>query len=171
MTSTTQPPAAPERVSLPEGRCIGRLHLSNDADADGGSVGQYNRDFNQTAVSLFRFSALTFNAHRIHYSRGWCREVEGHRDLVVHGPLNLVNILDLWRDSATSRGPEEVPSQISYRAMSPLYVNQPYRILLNPPKPVSGSSDRQWVAEAHNSYGSVSMKGTILAGKNGTSTT
>lgn len=168
---TSQPSAAPERVPMPEGRCIGKLHLSNDVGPDNRIVGQYNRDLNQTAVSLFRFSALTFNAHTIHYSRDWCREVEGHRDLVVHGPLNLINILDLWRDSATPGGPEEVPSQISYRAMSPLYVNEPYRIILNPTKPVPGSSDMQWIAEAHNSYGSISMKGTILAGNDGNSTT
>lgn len=39
-------------------------------------------------VTLFRYSALTFNSHKIHYDRQWCREVEGQNDLVVHGPLN-----------------------------------------------------------------------------------
>jgi 3-methylfumaryl-CoA hydratase len=39
---------------------------------------------------LFRFSALTWNAHRIHLDRDWCREVEGYPGLIVHGPLQAV---------------------------------------------------------------------------------
>jgi 3-methylfumaryl-CoA hydratase len=37
---------------------------------------------------LFRYSALTFNGHRIHYDVDYCREVEGYENLVIHGPLN-----------------------------------------------------------------------------------
>lgn len=88
-----------------------------------------SRDFSQSPVTLFHFSALTFNAHKIHYSRSWCREVEGHRDIVVHGPLNLINMLDLWRDEQ----PDEfniVPKSIRYRATAPIYVNERYRGLL-----------------------------------------
>ena len=87
-----------------------------------------SRDFLQTAVSLFRFSALTFNAHMIHYSRPWCREVEGHRDIVVHGPLNLINMLDFWRDEQ----PDDymIPQSIKYRATAPFYAGENYRGLL-----------------------------------------
>ncbi|TAQ89461.1 hypothetical protein B7494_g2229 [Chlorociboria aeruginascens] len=91
-------------------------------------TGPYTRDFLQTPVSLFRFSALTFNAHQIHYSKQWCQEVEGHRDVVVHGPLNLINMLDFWRD--TVGGEEEVPRRIIYRATSPLYAGEMYRAVL-----------------------------------------
>lgn len=87
------------------------------------------RDFLQTPVTLFRFSALTFNAHKIHYSQPWCRESEGHRDIVVHGPLNLINMLDLWRDSQPD-GALEVPRSIRYRATAPIYVNEQYRGVL-----------------------------------------
>lgn len=82
-------------------------------------------------MTLFRFSALTFNPHKIHYSLPWAREVEGHRDIVVHGPLNLISILDLWRD--TKRGDIDYglyPERISYRATSPLYAGDEYRIVL-----------------------------------------
>ena len=89
---------------------------------------QKSRDFLQTAVSLFRFSALTFNAHKIHYSRPWCREVEGHRDIVVHGPLNLINMLDFWRDEQSDD--LVVPKSISYRATAPFYAGEKYRALL-----------------------------------------
>src|SRR5690242_412376 len=89
-------------------------------------TGEHTRDFCQSDVTLFRFSALTFNGHKIHFSPEWCRQVEGHRSCVVHGPLNLINILDLWRDSAEGGSAEAVPKSITYRAMSPLYMGEPY---------------------------------------------
>ncbi|KAJ4374856.1 hypothetical protein N0V83_001934 [Neocucurbitaria cava] len=121
-------------------------------------TGTHTRDFFQTDVTLFRFSALTFNGHKIHYSPEWCREVEGHRNAVVHGPLNLINILDFWRDTAKSGDTEAVPKSIAYRAMSPLYVGEPYRILLEKEK----SKDGEWRADIWDSFGKQSMKGTIL---------
>ena len=58
--------------------------------------------------------------------------MEGHRDLVVHGPLNLISILDLWRDTRQETGDaaSTVPERISYRATSPLYVEDEYRVVL-----------------------------------------
>lgn len=93
----------------------------------------HTRTLTQTPVTLFRFSALTFNPHKIHYSLPWARDVEGHRDLVVHGPLNLISILDLWRDvqSQNVTDPSSVlPERISYRATSPLYAGDQYQIVL-----------------------------------------
>jgi 3-methylfumaryl-CoA hydratase len=51
-------------------------------------------------VLLFRFSALTFNSHRIHYDRPWAMEREGYPGLVVHGPLTSTLLLDFARDHA-----------------------------------------------------------------------
>ena len=76
-------------------------------------------------TSLFRFSALTFNAHKIHYNEDWTHNVEGHPGLVVHGPLNLINLLNFWRDF---HGEGKFPASISYRAVSPLYAGQTYQI-------------------------------------------
>ncbi|KAI4244677.1 MAG: hypothetical protein L6R40_002881 [Gallowayella cf. fulva] len=90
---------------------------------------QKYRDFEQTPVSLFRFSALTFNAHQIHYSRQWCREVESHPDIVVHGPLNLINMLDFWRD--VQENEYMIPQSIKYRATAPFYAREKYRALLD----------------------------------------
>ena len=45
--------------------------------------------------SLFRYSALTFNGHRIHYDVDYCRDVEGYPGLVVHGPLLATLLMDL----------------------------------------------------------------------------
>merc|ERR1711964_810542 len=50
---------------------------------------------------LFRFSALSFNAHRIHLDPHYTREVEGHRHLLVHGPLTLVLMLSVLRSQIT----------------------------------------------------------------------
>lgn len=92
----------------------------------------HSRTFVQTPVTLFRFSALTFNPHKIHYSLPWARDVEGHKDIVVHGPLNLITILDLWRDTRKQAGDSSlvVPQRISYRATSPLYAGDEYSVVL-----------------------------------------
>lgn len=78
-------------------------------------------------MALFRFSALTFNAHMIHYNESWTRNVEGHPAVVVHGPLNLIGMLDYWRDvhGQTDREDGDV-AEISYRALSPLYAGEEY---------------------------------------------
>lgn len=126
--------------------------------------GTYMRDFCQTDTSLFRFSALTFNAHKIHVNKDWCTQVEGHRDLVVHGPIGLMGILDLYRDVNGHGSPEAIPKSITYRAMSPLYVGEPYRIILEK-EPGNAEDDRpKWQATIHTSYGTVAVKATIVEG-------
>lgn len=72
-------------------------------------------------VELFRFSAATFNSHRIHYDRDYARQVEGYPDLVVHGPLTACRLADL----AARRGPL---ASFAFRAEAPLFVNQPVRL-------------------------------------------
>src|SRR5262249_41484145 len=57
------------------------------------------RTITPSEVLLFRFSALTFNSHRIHYDRSWAMDVEGYPGLVVHGPLTSTLLLDFARDS------------------------------------------------------------------------
>ena len=86
-------------------------------------VGNIVRHLRWSPVALFRFSALTFNGHKIHYNEDWTRRVEGHPGLVVHGPLNLISMLDYWRDVHGSS-----PAGITYRAMSPLYAGERYQI-------------------------------------------
>jgi 3-methylfumaryl-CoA hydratase len=49
---------------------------------------QHEKPFTPDATMLFRYSALTFNGHRIHYDADYCRNVEGYPDLVIHGPLS-----------------------------------------------------------------------------------
>ncbi|KAF7562540.1 hypothetical protein G7046_g1587 [Stylonectria norvegica] len=97
------------------------------------------RQLRWSPVGLFRFSALTFNGHMIHYSEDWTRNVENHPGVVVHGPLNLINLLNYWGDI---HGKGESPKQISYRAMSPLYAGETYQIRTDTVRDVEGG--RAW---------------------------
>ncbi|KAL5093587.1 hypothetical protein Trisim1_010316 [Trichoderma cf. simile WF8] len=83
------------------------------------------RKLSWSPVGLFRFSALTFNGHKIHYNEDWTRNAEGHPGVVVHGPLNVINLLDYWRDF---HGEGTGPDEIIYRAMSPVYGGEEYQI-------------------------------------------
>ena len=91
----------------------------------------FRRSLSWSPLGLFRFSALTFNAHLIHYSQPWCNHVEKLPGLVVHGPLNLINILDVWRDSISMDSARYMPPRrIEYKAVAPLYAGQEYIISL-----------------------------------------
>jgi 3-methylfumaryl-CoA hydratase len=68
-------------------------------------------------VLLFRFSALTFNSHRIHYDRPWAVEREGYPALVVHGPLTSTLLIDFARDHNPGRGFQSYETQ----ARAPLF--------------------------------------------------
>jgi 3-methylfumaryl-CoA hydratase len=70
-------------------------------------------------VLLFRFSALTYNAHRIHYDREYAR-TEGYPGLVVHGPLQALLMAELARREADL----PVPCEYSYRLVAPLFDDQ-----------------------------------------------
>lgn len=81
-------------------------------------------DWSQTFVPdpliLFRFSALTFNAHRIHYDHPYATQVEGYPALVVHAPLTALLLLD-----AAKRHTGRTPAGFSYRGVSPLFADEP----------------------------------------------
>lgn len=75
------------------------------------------------ARQLFRFSALTFNTHLVHYDRGWARDVEGLDDLLVHGPLTRILLLD-----AAGRHRAGEVAEFRFRAVAPVYVDREFRI-------------------------------------------
>ncbi|MBL0121722.1 MAG: MaoC family dehydratase N-terminal domain-containing protein [Betaproteobacteria bacterium] len=74
-------------------------------------------------VLLFRYSALTFNGHRIHYDHPYVTGVEGYAGLVVHGPLQASLLFNL----AASLG-GSVPRLFDYRGVAPLIVGTPLRV-------------------------------------------
>lgn len=68
---------------------------------------------------LFRFSAITFNTHRVHYDRDWAREVEGLADLLVHGPLLRILVLD----ALLRHVPGIAVSEVAYTSHAPVLVD------------------------------------------------
>jgi 3-methylfumaryl-CoA hydratase len=74
-------------------------------------------DMTVDPVVLFRFSALTFNAHRIHYDLDWATRVEGYPGLVVHGPLQAIALAELCRRFA----PGQPVRRFAFRAQRPAF--------------------------------------------------
>ena len=81
----------------------------------------WSKTWTPDPVSLFRYSALTFNPHRIHYDRPYATGVEGFPGLVVHGPFSQQCLLDLLRDNTT----RPIVS-FAMRARSPLFDVAPF---------------------------------------------
>ena len=79
--------------------------------------------------TLFQFSALTYNAHRIHYDRDYTRDAEGYPDLVVHGPLQTLYLAEAVRRRCLAAG-DPVPSSCRYRLLAPLFLGDPLRLTL-----------------------------------------
>jgi 3-methylfumaryl-CoA hydratase len=86
--------------------------------------GTWRRDVVPDDVLLFRYSALTFNSHRIHYDRRYVTEVEGYPGLIVHGPLIATLLADLARDNVS---PAEIAS-FGFRAVMPLFDIAPFAL-------------------------------------------
>lgn len=88
------------------------------------STPHFSASYTPTPILLFRYSALTFNSHRIHYDVDFCRTIEGYPDLVIHGPLIATLILDLfWRNFNHT-----YPKTFAYRAQTPLFHPHPFTV-------------------------------------------
>lgn len=101
-------------------------------------------------VLLFRFSALTFNGHRIHYDLDYCRNEERYPALVVHGPLQTILLLDLCRRHAS-----RPLKKLDYRALHPIFHTERFTVNGNPSE--DGSKAELWTANAAGCY---AMSGT-----------
>ena len=85
---------------------------------------QWTRRIEPDDVLLFRYSALTFNGHRIHYDRKYVSEVEGYPGLIVHGPLIATLLLDLLRREL----PAAAVKSFSFRAIKPAFDIAPFEV-------------------------------------------
>ena len=92
-------------------------------------------------VLLFRYSALTFNGHRIHYDRRYVTEIEGYPGLIVHGPLIATLLLDLLRH----RLPDAVVARYEFRAVRPVFDINPF-FVCGEPQP-DGRPFRLWAKD------------------------
>jgi len=84
----------------------------------------WQREVVPDAVLLFRYSALTFNGHRIHYDRTYVTEVEGYPGLVVHGPLIATLLLDLLHRHV----PEAEVATFRFKAVRPSFDGRPMKL-------------------------------------------
>ncbi|MDZ5696582.1 FAS1-like dehydratase domain-containing protein [Chelativorans sp. M5D2P16] len=115
--------------------------------------GEWHRLLAPDPVLLFRYSALTFNGHRIHYDRPYVTDVEGYPGLVVHGPLSATLLLDLVRRKL----PAARIKSFGFRAVSPLFDGREMHLNGSPP-------DREGRVDlwATNAEGGLAMTATAV---------
>lgn len=85
----------------------------------------WQRTITPDPVTLFRYSALTFNGHRIHYDRSYATGEEGYPGLVLHGPLIGYYLIDLCRNNTADR---TIRSH-SFRARRPIFDTEPFEVV------------------------------------------
>jgi len=100
-------------------------------------------------VLLFRYSALTFNGHRIHYDRSYVTEVEGYPGLIVHGPLIATLLVDLLQRNM----PDARLAEFDFRAVGPLFDIEAFQVCGQPA--ADGRSVQLW---AKNVRGELAMQ-------------
>jgi len=108
----------------------------------------WHRQWLADEVMLFRFSALTFNGHRIHYDRPYVTQTEGYPGLVVHGPLIATLLVDLWRQ----QHPSTTLTHFAFKALRPTFDIHHFAVC---GQPGPDQSARLW---AHDHQGWLTME-------------
>lgn len=109
------------------------------------STPAWERQWIPDDVLLFRYSALTFNGHRIHYDRRYATQVEGYPGLIVHGPLIATLLLDLLRRER----PDAQVARYEFRAVRPVFDINAFFVCGQPQ--VDGKTVRLW-AKDHEGF-------------------
>ena len=112
--------------------------------------GQVSRTIDPESPLLFRFSALTYNGHKIHYDRDYATQVEGYPGLLVHGPLLATLLMDLFR----RHRPSDSVKTFEYRAQRPVFDLAPFTVNLED----TASGADVW---ASDSDGFIAMSGHV----------
>ncbi len=107
--------------------------------------GAWTASLTPDAAMLFRFSALTYNGHRIHYDRGYAVHEEFYPGLVVHGPLLATLLLDLLQ----RHRPDATLKRFRFRAQRPVFDGQPLGLHASP----QGDAVQLWTADADGCVG------------------
>jgi 3-methylfumaryl-CoA hydratase len=113
----------------------------------------WRRDMVPDDVLLFRYSALTFNGHRIHYDRRYVTGEEGYPGLIVHGPLIATLLVDLLR-----RNTDKTLKSFKFRAVSPLFDIAPFAVCGKP------GADGKVALWAQNAQGGLAMEADAVVG-------
>ena len=114
----------------------------------------WQREIVPDDVLLFRYSALTFNGHRIHYDRKYVTEVEGYPGLIVHGPLIATLLMDLLHRQL----PEAQVASFQFKAVRPTFDLHPFR--LNGQLSEDGKTVRLW-AQDHEGWLTMDATATL----------
>jgi 3-methylfumaryl-CoA hydratase len=114
---------------------------TNPAKTDTRSAPRACRTISADAAMLFRYSALTFNAHRIHYDRDYARDVEYYPGLVVQGPL----LATLLLDGFMRRKKTGAVKSFAFRALRPVYDAQTFEVCVGEP----AQCTRLWIQDEH----------------------
>lgn len=101
----------------------------------------WSREIVPDPVLLFRYSALTFNGHRIHYDRSYVTEAEGYPGLIVHGPLLATLLVDLAR----RQRPQATLRTFAFKAVRPTFDLHPFRACGEPS--ADGRSAKLWTQD------------------------
>lgn len=147
------------RGPTPEQPTRGASRYSNPEHASSSSSFSYaDPHFAHTVIPdarlLFRYSALTFNAHSIHLDPLYAREIEGHRNLLVHGPLSLTFLITLLQHHLSSEGNQVVQS-IEYRNTKALYCDEEVTFYGKP------SGEKKWEVWAEDKSGGIGVRGRV----------
>ncbi|HZI82315.1 MAG TPA: MaoC family dehydratase N-terminal domain-containing protein [Casimicrobiaceae bacterium] len=129
----------------------GAVHDASAGAAAAPDTAAWTRRIVPDDVLLFRYSALTFNSHRIHYDRRYVTEVEGYPGLVVHGPLLATLLVDLVR----RQRPRIALRRFEFRALAPLFDIAPFDVCGRPEGERGAIS--LWVQDAQ---GKLAMRAT-----------
>jgi 3-methylfumaryl-CoA hydratase len=151
--------AVDHEIKTPRGTAIRERHDIVYRDVTTGSapakptgappVAKHRETHFADPVLLFRYSALTFNGHRIHYDRDYVTKVEGYPGLIFHGPMQAALLVEF---AAKLHG-GAAPKKFVYRGVQPLFEGSEFSV--NADETVDGME--LWTA---NSQGAPTMKGT-----------
>lgn len=115
---------------------------------------QWQREIAPNEVLMFRYSALTFNGHRIHYDKQYAIQTEGYPNLVVHGPLIATLLMDLVR----RHRPDAEVLHFSFKAMRPSFMGNALYLCGNPSS--DGNTVDLW-ARDHEGWMTMSARATL----------
>ena len=118
------------------------------------AISPWERKWVPDDVLLFRYSALTFNGHRIHYDRRYVTEVEGYPGLIVHGPMLATLLLDLLRHEK----PDAAIARYEFKAVRPVFDINPFFVCGEPQS--DGKTFKLWVKD-HEGYLTMSATAVI----------
>jgi 3-methylfumaryl-CoA hydratase len=138
-----------------EGAAVSGTAAAPGVPAPAVPVGQDEREVEVSPTLLFRFSALTYNAHRIHYDRDYARDEEGYPGLLTHGPLQAIAMAEA-APALCPRGKADGVT-FEYRLVSPLFDHQGMIV-----KAVQGSEGI--AASVRDRYGRQTAAGTVRSG-------